>query len=45
MGGGGWVVVGGGLKVSLVLALVQLTRIWALDSDLGQAENCVWSTD
>ena len=33
-----WVVVGGGLKVSLVLALVQHTRIWALDLDLAQAE-------
>ena len=32
-GGGGWF-----LKVSLVLALVQHTRIWALDLDLDQAE-------
>ena len=32
------VVVVGGSKVSLVLALVQKTRIWILDLDLDQAE-------
>ena len=30
---------GGGSKVSLVLALVQHTRIWALDWDFDQANN------
>ena len=29
---------GGDLNVSLVLALVQQTRIWVLDLDLDQAE-------
>ena len=33
-----WVVVVGGLKVSLVLALVKHSRIWAFDWDLDQAK-------
>ena len=35
---------GGDLNVSLVLALVQQTRVWALDLDWDQAEqlNSLW---